>query len=220
LRRHPELAAGASRAGLKPRRRWKRLANRGIGNYLRRVADDRLTRPARSVADVAEPAGAVRIRTLPPDDWSVWRALRLAALADAPAAFSSQLADWQGDGDQEDRWRDRLSIPGSHNILAVLDGQPVGMASGMPTGDPGVVGLISMWVAPQARRRGVGEALVREIERWARSVGARAVRLDVADGNRAAAELYERTGFAYTGELGDVMPDGVRRERVMAKQLY
>lgn len=56
---------------------------------------------------------------LTPDDWPIWRELRLAALAEAPQAFGSRLADWQGEGDREERWRDRLSIPGSCNA-----GQP------------------------------------------------------------------------------------------------
>ncbi len=164
-------------------------------------------------------AGMIKIRRLSPDDWEVWRSLRLAALADAPDAFGSRLADWQGAGDREDRWRSRLSIPGSHNVVAMLDDQPVGMASGIPTEDDEVVELISMWVSPTARGRGVGDALLREVERWARYVGARVVRLDVADGNDAASGLYQRYGFSYTGELGDLMPDGIRRERVMAKIL-
>lgn len=99
----------------------------------------------------------------------------------------------------------------------MLDGQLVGMASGVPTTD-GVIELISMWVAPTARGRGVGDALVHEVERWGCSEGAHTLRLRVADGNRAASELYQRHGFRHTGELGDLMPDGVGRERVMAKQ--
>lgn len=161
----------------------------------------------------------IEIRRLTPDDWATWRLLRLAALGEAPTAFGSSLADWQGEGDTQERWRDRLSLPGSHNIIAVLEDQSVGMASGVPTADDNVVELISMWVAPAARRLGVGDARVREIERWAQRAGGRVVRLDVADGNTAAAALYQRHGFAYTGEQGDLMPDGVRRELVMAKTL-
>lgn len=93
------------------------------------------------------------------------------------------------------------------------------MASGVPAGDEGVVELISMWVAPTARGRGVGAALVLDVEQWARSVGAQVLRLDVADGNRAASRLYRRNGFGCTGELGELTADGVRRERVMAKHL-
>lgn len=161
----------------------------------------------------------VELHALTPDDWSIWRQLRLAALAEAPHAFGSRLADWQGDGDRAERWRARLSIPGAYDVVALLDGEPVGMASGVPTDEPGMVELISMWVAPVGRGRGVGDKLVRDVERWARRLDAEVLRLSVADGNAPAAGLYERHGFAYTGEVGGLMPDGVRRERVMAKAL-
>jgi ribosomal protein S18 acetylase RimI-like enzyme len=161
----------------------------------------------------------IELRTLAPDDWPVWRELRLAALAEAPHAFGSRLADWQGDGDRPERWRARLEIPGSYHVVAVLDGRPAGMVSGVPTEEPGVVELISMWVDPAARGRGVADRLVAAVERWARQARAKVVKLAVAQDNEAAAALYRRTGFEVTGELGDPMPDGLRRERIMAKQL-
>ncbi|MGK5739127.1 N-acetyltransferase family protein [Micromonospora sp. URMC 103] len=161
----------------------------------------------------------IEIRVLSPDDWKLWREARLGALAEAPYAFGSRLADWQGDGDREERWRDRLAIPGSHNLLAHLDGRPVGMGSGVPTPTAGTAELISLWVHPDARGRGVGDALVDAVARWAREAGADRLRLAVAAGNEAAVRLYERQGFVTTGELGDLMPDGVRREQVMVKQL-
>ncbi|HEY0700829.1 MAG TPA: glycosyltransferase, partial [Micromonospora sp.] len=55
-------------------------------------------------------AGGARLRALDPEDWRLWRVARLAALAEAPYAFGSQLADWQGPGDREERWRSRLSL--------------------------------------------------------------------------------------------------------------
>lgn len=153
------------------------------------------------------------LHALVPDDWRQWRDLRLQALADAPAAFGSTLAAWQDAG--EDRWRQRLAIPGSHNLLAVLDGEPVGMASGVPT-DDGAVELISMWVAPRGRGRGIGGALVAEVERWARSRGATLIRLDVVEGNEAAIGLYLRSGFRFSG---DVSSEGSRTELTMVKVL-
>jgi ribosomal protein S18 acetylase RimI-like enzyme len=92
------------------------------------------------------------------------------------------------------------------------------MGSGVPTED-GQVELISLWVSPNARGRGVGDAILAEVERWARDRGAGALRLDVAEDNEGAARLYLRHGFAWTGELGELRADGVRRERVMAKPL-
>lgn len=161
----------------------------------------------------------LELRVLGPDDWRVWRELRLAALAEAPYAFGSTLAQWLGEGDREERWRSRLGIPGSLNVVALLDGAPVAMVSGVPAGTPDVVELISMWVSPSARGRGAGEALIAAVERWARQGGARTLRLAVMPDNGPAFALYERCGFKDTGELGGVLPDGMRRELVMAKEL-
>lgn len=161
----------------------------------------------------------IETRVLSESDWKMWRELRLAALAEAGYAFGSRLADWQGDGDREERWRGRLNIPGSYDIMAMLDGQPVGMASGVPTDGDGVVELISMYVAPAGRGRGVGDHLVQGVVQWARLVGAATLRLAVVEGNENAWALYRRNGFHDTGELGDLMPGGVRREHIMAKSL-
>ncbi len=160
----------------------------------------------------------ITLRVLTPDDWAIWRELRLAALADAPYAFGSRLSDWEGEGNREDRWRARLEVSGSFNVVAMLVGQPVGMASGVPASD-GVAELISMWVSPAARGRGVGDQLVRAVERWARQVHAEVLQLAVAQGNDNAEALYRRNGFRETGKLGDLMPGGVSREYIMAKTL-
>ncbi|HEX5569527.1 MAG TPA: GNAT family N-acetyltransferase, partial [Streptomyces sp.] len=59
----------------------------------------------------------IEIRTVTSDDWALWRELRLAALTEAPHAFGSRLADWQGAGDREERWRARLDIPGARHFV-------------------------------------------------------------------------------------------------------
>ncbi|MFF7128467.1 GNAT family N-acetyltransferase [Streptomyces sp. NPDC008240] len=162
----------------------------------------------------------LELRTLESDDWPLWRELRLAALAEAPYAFGSTLAQWQGSGDREERWRARLSIAGAHDLIALLDGRPVGMASGVPGEGTENVELISMWVNPTARGKGVGDYLIQAVERWAAERGATTLRLSVMPDNRRATALYERHGFTEdTGEPGDLLPDGVGRERVMAKSL-
>jgi ribosomal protein S18 acetylase RimI-like enzyme len=169
--------------------------------------------PAVKVGDVIE------IRVLTPEDWTVWRELRLAALADAPHAFGSQLSDWQGEGDREERWRSRLSIPGSHNVVAVRSGEPVGMVSGVPGTRDGTIELISVWVKPGARGRGVGDHLIRAVERWALQTGAEVLQLAVMPGNDQAIRLYRRNGFEDAGEPDDLMSDGVEREHVMSKTI-
>ncbi|MEV7022563.1 GNAT family N-acetyltransferase [Kitasatospora sp. NPDC093558] len=162
----------------------------------------------------------LELRILSSDDWPVFRELRLAALAEAPYAFGSTLADWQGPGDHEDRWRSRLEIPGALDLVAVLDGEPVAMASGVPADeDPTAAELISMWVGPQARGKGVGDFLITEIATWAAAQGRTTLKLAVMPHNDAAIALYRRHAFADTDELGDLLDDGVSRELVLAKPL-
>ncbi|HEY2578735.1 MAG TPA: GNAT family N-acetyltransferase [Streptosporangiaceae bacterium] len=160
----------------------------------------------------------IELRVLAPDDWRIWRELRHAALGEAPYAFGSKLADWQGEGDREERWRDRLSIPGSRNFVVLLDGRPVGMASSVPDDRDGVAELISMWVSPAARGHGAGNRLMSAVEQWARQSGAHTLKLAVTEGNENAVALYRRSGFTDTGQR-DPMPDGIRSEMIMEKKL-
>ncbi|MGW9503209.1 N-acetyltransferase family protein [Streptomyces albidoflavus] len=149
------------------------------------------------------------------DDWPVWRQTRLAALSEAPQAFKARLADWYHGG--EDRWRARLTMPGAHNLVAVRDGSSVGMAAGM-SGADGRYELRSVWVSPRVRGQGVGDLLTGAVEAWARRAGARALKLAFVPGNEAAVALYLRHGFVASGELGELLGDGVSRERVMVKR--
>jgi GNAT superfamily N-acetyltransferase len=60
--------------------------------------------------------------------------------------------------------------------------------------------LVSMYVRPQARGRGVGEALVAAVARWAEAQGAKSLHLWVTETNAPARLLYERLGFSPTDE--------------------
>ena len=145
------------------------------------------------------PQQALLVR-LTPEDWPVWRRLRLQALREAPYAFGSKLADWQGAGDLEERWRERLSsVP--LNLVAVLNKFPVGMVSATELDEDATVDLISLWVAPSGRGFGVGDALVEAVIKWASEQNASSVSLDVTEGNQQAIKLYLRHGFVDMGKL-------------------
>lgn len=136
----------------------------------------------------------VELCRLTEDEWALWRDVRLRALADAPDAFGATLADWQGDGDVEERWRVRLvDVP--LNVVASVDGSAVGQVSGTAPDERGRCELVSMWVDVSVRGTGVGEALVDEVIAWAGSVGGVAVVLSVRESNTRAVELYARAGF-------------------------
>jgi GNAT superfamily N-acetyltransferase len=155
----------------------------------------------------------ITLRTLDPDGWTEWRALRLAALREAPYAFSSRLVDWEGEGDTERRWRDRLeTVP--FNVIAFLDGRAAGQVSGTARRSDGSVMLVSMWVAPIARGQGVGDALVDAVIEWAREQSANHVVLDVVPANVHAIALYERHAFSQTGHTNE------NDELEMTRQLH
>ena len=141
---------------------------------------------------------AIDLEVVGPDDWRLWRELRLQALTDAPDVFGSTLAQWTGPGDTEVRWRARLTDV-ALNVVLRWDRSPAGMVSGQLLGR-GEVELISMWVTPLARGRGVGDAAVRAVLEWA---GQRAVVLAVRADNRRAIGLYRRHGFIDAGQCAD-----------------
>lgn len=126
------------------------------------------------------------------EEWPLWRELRLAALADSPEAFSTKLADVLESRDHPEDWRARLSSPGAY-FVGFLGPR----ASGMVAADTaeGEALLVSMWVAPEARGTGLGDALVESVLGWARVSGCRRVRLWVRSFNDHAIALYRRHGF-------------------------
>jgi ribosomal protein S18 acetylase RimI-like enzyme len=99
--------------------------------------------------------------------------------------------------------------------LAALEEAPYAFGSH----ESGVVELISMWIAPAGRGRGIGDQLMAAVERSARDQAAHTLQLSVADGNDRAHALYLRSGFTDTDIEGELMPDGIHREIVMRKAL-
>lgn len=142
----------------------------------------------------------VELRVLSPDDWELWREVRLNALRDAPEAFGATLVEWQAA--KEERWRERLAVV-PFNVVAMVGGVAVGQVSGTQIDDQERVELISMWVAPGTRGAGVADALVSAIKDYAGHTGASAVRLSVRRSNKRAIGLYERCGFVDVDEPGD-----------------
>jgi len=138
----------------------------------------------------------VLVRATTITDWQALREIRLQALRDAPYAFSSTHAGEAAFADDE--WHRRAARDGS--FLAFLpEVSPAGLGGGYLAA-PDTVELISMFVRPQARGRGVGEAIIEAVAGWAIRQGAATVHLWVTETNKPARMLYERCGFTVTGE--------------------
>lgn len=85
---------------------------------------------------------------------------------------------------------------GGARALGMLraDGLSVACGLGVIGGD--LLGLFDLVVAPAARGRGHGSALIQGLVRWGAAHGARAAYLQVTERNDGARRLYERLGFA------------------------
>jgi ribosomal protein S18 acetylase RimI-like enzyme len=143
----------------------------------------------------------VEIRRVTRDEWEALRDMRLRALADAPDAFATTHAEAMTRPD--DWWRDWAQRSAESDtqamVLAWNDDEPVGLA-GVFVLDDGAWCVISMWVDPSARGRGIGRALLDAVVAWARGQDpGRAIKLGVTDGNNAARALYESYGFRDNG---------------------
>jgi ribosomal protein S18 acetylase RimI-like enzyme len=76
-----------------------------------------------------------------------------------------------------------------------------------------------MWVAPEARRAGVGKRLVDAVAEWARSRAMRELKLMVTSVNAGAIAFYYRMGFKMTGKTGVYPNDAAITEFEMARTL-
>jgi GNAT superfamily N-acetyltransferase len=135
----------------------------------------------------------VAVRPVGPEDWPAVREIRLAALADAPEAFKTTVAQARAWTEQD--WRD--AVAATATFLVETAGQPVGMASGVVRGSRAEV--IRVWVAASARGRGAVAALLEAVAGWARGLGHEELVLWVVDGNSRAEHAYHRFGFRRTG---------------------
>ena len=143
-------------------------------------------------------------------DEALLREMRLAALTDSPRAFGSTLerekvrtgADWR-------RW----FSPGVTYFWIDDAGAGAGIVAAVVDRDSRSAELVSMWVRPDQRGRGLGDAMVAAVIAWAEEHGL-SLRLQVVQDNAPAVRLYERHGFSPTGDA-DVRPDGVRELKMM-----
>lgn len=136
------------------------------------------------------------LRAVTRDDWRLLRDVRLRALADAPDAFGSTLA--QAEQLTDEVWRGRADN-GGLTLVAVEDGVGLAMAGAFAPDDRPTVFVWGMWTDPVARGRGLGGRLLDALVAWCRTAAYDEVRLHVTEGNDAARRLYVGRGFEPTG---------------------
>jgi GNAT superfamily N-acetyltransferase len=99
----------------------------------------------------------ITVRVLDESEWSVYRDVRLRALAESPGSFTATLAE-EADRDEQ-FWRNRMTR--SHRLLAELGPVPQGIVSlGPYKQEPSAGEVFGLYVVPEARGTGVSWRLV------------------------------------------------------------
>ena len=159
----------------------------------------------------------INIRVLNSDELHIWIRLRLEALADAPGAFGDTVV--QAKRRTDDEWRESL-LDLDSCLLIAFDELPIGMARVRRLEEKrSAAGLYSMWVAPSARRGGVGRVLIDAALAWAEQQRVDEMILFVAQGNHGAKQLYLRTGFVETGRLRPLRSNPEVQMEEMVRQI-
>jgi ribosomal protein S18 acetylase RimI-like enzyme len=146
--------------------------------------------------------GHVVVRRVGPSDVPVVRRVRLRALAADPDSFGSTY-DREA-AFPERTWAERVERSSAGDeastLLALRGDEPVGLVTAIRDEvQQDLFHVFGMWVAPEARREGIGRRLLDEIEAWIVSCGGAGVQLSVTDAATAARRLYESAGYEPDG---------------------
>lgn len=139
----------------------------------------------------------------PPDDAPADDAPRRAGVAHAAALAAIHAAAFAA----AERWpateiATTLAMPGAWGLIAARGGMAIARAAG------GEAELLTLGVAPEARRQGLGRALVRAVLTEAAARGAAQLFLEVKADNTAALALYRGAGCVEVGRRRRYYADG------------
>jgi ribosomal protein S18 acetylase RimI-like enzyme len=151
-------------------------------------------------------SGDLTIRRLAPDEFALFKAVRLEGLKSDPDAFASSHAQWAELSDNE--WRQRLTEP---VVVACMDALPIGMMAlrlNRPEKMTHRAALSGVYVRAEFRGAGVAGKLLTEVVFSACQGGIKQIELGVRADNIAALRFYAHHGFEQFGRV----PDGFRSE--------
>jgi GNAT superfamily N-acetyltransferase len=155
-----------------------------------------------------------QVRRIAADDGPRLKAIRLAALADAPGDATTTLARAQARDDGH--WDEAAATNATGGLQATFFAEVPGTGDdereqvamvGVYANRDGVVNLVGLWSAPGFRDIGVATSLLAAVASWATNSGADRLRLWVVERNEFARAFYEAEGFEATGATMPYEPD-------------
>ena len=134
--------------------------------------------------------------------------IRRATPADLDALLALERHAFTTDHLSRRQYRHHIGSDSARVLVAVDRTGLLGKAVLFLRSNTDIARLYSIAVAHAARGRGVGEALVRAVERAAQAHGCTRLRLEVRQDNAGAIRLYERLGYNRFGAHAGFYEDG------------
>lgn len=138
-------------------------------------------------------AAPVTIAPLRADHWTAVARIYAEGIATGHATFETEVPGWE-------RWDG--SHLADHRLVALSADEVVGWAALSPVSDRCVYGGVaeeSVYVADDARGRGVGRALLEALIEGAEAAGIWTIQTGIFPENEASVRLHERVGFRIVG---------------------
>ncbi len=139
----------------------------------------------------------IKVRVLHHDEWQLYRAARLAALADAPEAFVARYEDEANDND--DVWGLRMTR--ARRFIAERGDDTVGLVClGLHNENPETGEVFALWTAPTVRGEHIAHDLVSVAALKAAEDGCRLLYFWARSDNASAVGFASYFGFRPTEE--------------------
>jgi len=147
-------------------------------------------------------SGEITIRPVRDDEWARWRDVRVRMLREEASYFGTRWEDAHAQSaEQWQAWTAEAAAGRTKTlVVAEENGRWLGVVGSFTRVNRREVQLISMWVDPKERGRGIARELIRAVAEWSRSKGRDRVCLFVQETNLPAQALYRSAGFAPTGD--------------------
>lgn len=155
------------------------------------------------------------LKLLDPDDFEIFKRIRLEALRAVPEAFASSAAEWESLPDEE--WRRRLT--NTPVVVSFQDREPVGLMGLMRQPASKMAHratIVMVYLRGSERGGGHAVAMLNLLLDHARALDIRQVELAVSAENQAAMRFYLREGFHEIGRIpGALLHEGREIDEIM-----
>ncbi len=151
------------------------------------------------------------IVTLKPNEWQLYKDLRLKALKEEPKAFSSTFEDNSKHPDEF--WTRRLEDASKNNtqwlLFAKAHDEIIGMVGAFLEKEIDNAHVIAVYVVPEARGRGISKLLMTELLKKIRTNRLiKKITVEVNLEQEAALNLYKTSGFEVIKQYRMTLGDG------------